>query len=127
MTISALVNGRLTSYSGITALISTRSYPLLLPQHPTIPAVTYQKVSNTGQKGTSTLRETRYQFNCWGRTYAEAHTLATQVKAAFEEWHDLDQTPGVNMGLVVNELDDYDDEAKVFRVIVDVILHTTGD
>lgn len=127
MSIEALVYGRLTTYSGITAITSTRTYPMILPQRPTYPAVTYQKISNTEQKGTSTLRDSRYQLNLWATTYAEAHSLAAQVKAAFEEWHDLDQTPGVNMARVAGELDDYDDDALVYRVIVDVILTTTGD
>lgn len=133
MSIEALVYGRLTTYSGITAIASTRTYPMKLGQYPTLPAVTYQKISNSEQKGTSTLKDSRWQINCWskerenGNGYSEAHSLAAQVKAAFEEWHDLDQTPGVLMARVVGELDDYDDDAKQYRVILDVMLTTTGD
>jgi len=134
MSIEALVYGRLTTYSGITAIASTRTYPMLLQgNNPTLPAITYQKISNTEQKGTSILRDSRWQINCWakhradGGGYSEAHSLAAQVKAAFEDWHDLDQTPGVNYGRVAGEIDDYDDAALVYRVIVDVILTTTGD
>lgn len=127
MSIEALVYGRLTTYSGVTAIASTRTYPMLLPQTPTYPAVTYQKISNSEQKGTSALRDSRWQLNCWGATYAAAHSLAAQVKAAFEEWHDVDQTPGVLMARIAGEVDDYDDSADVFRVIVDVLLTTTGD
>lgn len=127
MSIEALVYTRLTTYSGITAIASTRTYPLLLPQTPTYPAVTYQKISNSEQKGTSALRDSRWQLNCWASTYAEAHSLAAQIKAAFEEWHDLDQTPGVLFARVVGEIDDYDDDMPVYRVILDVMLTTTGD
>ena len=126
MSIESLVYGRLTSYSGITA-ITTRAYPLLLPQSPTYEALTYQKISNTEQKGTSTLKDARFQLNCWAASYGEAHALATEVKAAFEEWHDLDQIPGVNFARVVGETDEYDDDTKVYRVIIDVMLTTTGD
>lgn len=127
MSIEALVYGRLTTYGGVTAINSTRTYPMQLPQHPTYPAMSYQKISNSEQKGTSALRDSRYQLNCWASTYAEAHSLAAQVKAAFEEWHDLDQTPGILMARIVGELDDYDDSALVYRVIIDVMLTTTGD
>jgi hypothetical protein len=126
MTIETLVYGRLTTYSGISA-ITTRVYPMLLPQSPTYEALTYQKISNTEQKGTSTLKDARFQLNCWAQTYGEAHALAAQVKIAFEEWHDLDQTPGVNMARVVGETDEYDDDVEVYRVIIDVMLTTTGD
>jgi hypothetical protein len=127
MSIEALVYGRLTTYSGITAIASTRTYPMRLPQTPTLPAVTYQKISNSEQKGTSTLKDSRYQLNCWASTYAEAHSLAAQIKAAFEEWHDLDQTPGVLMARMVGETDTEDDDTKTYRVILDVMLTTTGD
>ena len=53
--------------------------------------------------------------------------LSAQIKAAFEEWHDLDQTPGVLFARVVGEIDDYDDDMPVYRVILDVMLTTTGD
>lgn len=127
MSIEALVYTRLTTYSGITAIASTRTYPMRLPQTPTYPAITYQKISNSEQKGTSTLKDSRWQINCWASTYSGAKALAAQVKTAFEEWHDLDQTPGVLMARMVGELDDEDDETKTYRVILDVMLTTTGD
>jgi hypothetical protein len=127
MSIEALVYGRLTTYSGITAIASTRTYPMRLPQNPTLPAISYQKISNTEQKGSSNLKDSRYQLNCWATTYAEAHSLAAQVKAAFEEWHDANQTPGVLMARMVGETDTEDDDTKTYRVILDVFLTTTGD
>lgn len=126
MTISSLVKTAL-SVSGVTSIVGSRIYPTLLPQAPTYPAITYGRVSNTGQMGTTVLRESRYQIDCWATTYAATQTLAAAVKAALEEHTDTDQTPGIKMSRVVNELDDYDSDAEVYRTIVDVILVTTGD
>ena len=123
MTIASTLRAQLVAVGGV----SQRVYPLLLPQNPTYPAISYARVSNTGQNGTSNRRESRYQINCWGRTYAEVVSLSTAVKAALEEYHDADQTPGISWVRVVNEIDDYDSEVDIFRIIVDVILHTTGD
>jgi hypothetical protein len=109
---------------GLAGVVSTRIYPLNLPQPPTYPAITYQRISNSGQDGTSTLKQSRWQIDCWASTYVGSQTVAAAVKAFAEEWHD---SPGIEWARVVNEIDDYDDDAKVYRIIVDVILHTTGD
>jgi len=133
VTIAVLLQDALEENAGVAALTSTRIYPLILPQNPTMPAITYQRISGTGQDGTSTLRQSRWQVNCWSKRrdgaggYGEVQQLATAVKAALEEYIELSQTPGINMARVVNELDDYEDETQVYRVIIDVILHTTGD
>lgn len=134
MTIAALLKAGLAADSGITAIVGTRIYPLVLSDNnPTLPAITYQRISNTAQKGTSDLRESRWQFSCWskrregGNGYQESQQLAAAVKTFLEEFNSTAQTPGIKQTLVVNENDDYDDEAKVYRVIIDVILYTTGD
>lgn len=123
MTVGALVKARLTGYSGTSAIVGTRVYPLRLPQNPTYEAITYQRISNGPQNGSTEIRESRWQINCWAQTYAEAHTLAGQVKAAFENWTD----DNIKMAYVANEIDDDNDEVKVYRTIVDVMLVTTGD
>lgn len=127
MSIYSVLRGRLTTASGVSALVDTRVYPLLLPQTPTYPALTYQRISNTAQNGSTALRQSRWQVNCWAETYVGAEALAAAVKAALEEWTDTDQATQVKMGRVVNELDDYDDEADVYRVMIDVMLDTIGD
>lgn len=127
MTISSLFKAALFGNSGVTNLVGTRIYPLLLPQFPIYEAISYQRISNTEQNGSTALRETRYQINCWGETYAETQGLAAAVKVALEEYTDTDQTPGIKMSRIVNELDDYDSDAKVYRTIIDVMLVTTGD
>ena len=126
MSLYTVVRGKLASGT-IAAIVGTRVYPSLLPQTPTYPALTYQRISNTAQNGSTALRQSRWQVNCWATTYIGAQALATVVKAAMEEWTDTDQAPMVKMCQVVNEIDDYDDEVDVHRVIVDLMIDTIGD
>lgn len=126
MSIGVLLRNRLAS-GGVAALVSARVYPVLLPQTPTYPAVSYQRISNSGTNGSTALRESRWQVNCWAATYAGAVSLSEAVKAAMEEHTDVSQTPGIKYSRVVNEFDDYDPEAEIYRVILDVMLTTTGD
>lgn len=125
MTISTLVKAALAGDSSVTALVGTRVYPLILPQTPTYPAITYQRISSTGTNGNTALRASRYQVNCWATTHAGAQALAGAVKTLFEEY--TSTTSGIKMSLVVNELDDYDDDTDAYRIIVDIMLTTTGD
>lgn len=109
---------RLTTHGGTAALISTRCYPAQLPQRPTLPAVVYQRISGTPQKGSTALRDARYQFSCWGSTYASAQSLAAQVRAALEEHTDATS----KWTRVISEFDDFDPDSELHRVLIDAFL-----
>lgn len=123
MTIGQLVRGALINDGGVSAIVSVRVYPTKLPQKPTYEAITFQRISNTAQQGSTNIRETRWQISCWALEYKESHILANAVKVAFENYRNTD----IKYAYVVNEIDDYDDEAEVYRTIVDVILVTHND
>ncbi len=114
---------RMANYSGISTLVGTRIYPLILPQNVTFPAVVYQRISGTAQNGTTSIREARYQLSCWSATFSGTKALADQVRGAMEEWSSGGTGTLVRMCRVVNELDDYEPDEKVYRTIIDVILH----
>lgn len=117
------LHARLTTYTGMSALVGTRVFPLLMPQNVTLPAITYQRISGTAQHGSSNIREARYQINIWGATYASVQGIATVVRAALEEWTAGDAGVLIRMVRIVNEQDDYEDDSRTFRTIIDVILH----
>ena len=127
MTIAVLLRTALTGDATITGIVSTRIYPRRLPQNPTYPAIRYQRVSNSATNGSTALRLSRWQIDCWAQTYEESQELAAAVKARLEEYSDTTETPGIKQAYVVNELDDEDDDAKACRTMVDVMLVTTGD
>lgn len=124
MSVGTLLYSQLTGTSGVAALAGTRVYPLNLPQTPTLPAISYQRVSNTEQNGTSTLRTTRYQVDCWAESYSAVQSLASAVKGALEEWT---SGPSVKMTEVINEIDDYEPDSALYRVSIDVYCTTNGD
>lgn len=127
MSIATLLYNRITGHAGTSALIGTRCYPVLLPQRVSYPAVSYQRISNTETRGSSNIRETRYQVDCWAQTYAGTDALGIQVKSALEEYTTLSGGFDIKMARVSNELDDYDDQTDIYRLSIDVILVTTGD
>jgi len=129
-TISGLVRNMLANDAGVTALVSTRIYPVVLPQTPTYPALVYQRISGPPRSGSSTFRQSRYQVDCWanGATgYGDATALAAAVVAAAEDYTAGAQLPAIRGTYTANLLDDYDPDIEAYRVIVDLIVSTTGD
>lgn len=106
-----------TRLAAAVPLVGGRCYPVLLPQNPTLPAITFQKVSNLRVQaigGDSALQHPRYQFSCWSLTYEEAWTVAEQVRLAMQG---LTLAGG---GHYENAVDLYDAETGWYQVAVDM-------
>ena len=127
MTIANLLYSKLAGTTAVSTIVSTRIYPVIMPQDPTVPAISYQQISMTEQDGTSTLREQRYQVDCWDDDFAGVQTLGDAVQAALEEWTDTDQTPRVKMSRIVGSYHDYENETGLYRVSFDVMCNTSGE
>ena len=121
MALHATILARATTHAGLSALIGARCYPLRLPDTPTFPALSYQRISSSEKAGTSGVHHPRYQFDCWGTTYVQAEAVAVQVEAAFAE-HRAAGTPDYRGGQRVGQLDTYDPATGRYRVIVDMRL-----
>lgn len=76
---------QLANTAGVTALVSTRIYPIVMPQNPTLPAITYQMISNVEEevhRGMTGDARPRFQITCWAATELAAAAVATQVRLA---------------------------------------------
>jgi hypothetical protein len=86
--IGSCIFHKLANDHDVNAIVGTRIYPVDLPQGATIPAITYQLISDApssqphGEK--SALPFPRYQVNCWDVTDAGAIALKAAVKTALE-------------------------------------------
>jgi hypothetical protein len=116
MNVGGQIYSRLTGYSGVSDLVGSRVYPLVLPQVPTLPAVAYQQVSDGTNRGTTEVHGQWYQFGCHAETYAGAVALADEVEAAFNLWAGV----GVKVAYRIGRDDMYDVETDTYRVVVDI-------
>lgn len=122
----------LKAYAGLTALVSTRVYPFMIPQGATLPCVTYQRIDTPrylahGDAGaTGTLARPRFQLNAWAATLSEAMAVAYQLRAALNgKTGSIGTSPNavtVRAILVDNEMQDYEPETELFRVITDYLV-----
>jgi hypothetical protein len=109
---------------GVTGLISTRLYPLNLPQTPTYPAATYRIVSvapvNTRDGNGSA--NNRVQFDCYGRTYADAKSVKAVIVPVLDGFKGTLGGGGKAHAWHVGEVDNFDGSTEVFRVTVDFMI-----
>lgn len=84
-----VIHNRLSTHAGVSALVSTRVYPLVLPQEPTYPAITYAKVSSQRIEAVHSdpgMAIIRIQVTCWALTFDSVKSLAEQVRLALERY-----------------------------------------
>lgn len=115
----------LSAYAGLTALISTRTYLMLIPQGVTIPCLTLQRISTSRilthqtSGATGDLARPRFQFDAWATTYAVAKAIIDQVRAALNgktgEIGSGDNAYTIQAALVEDEVPEYDPETKYYR------------
>lgn len=76
----------LSTSAAIAAICSDRIFPKRMPQNSPVPAIVYTLNEITPIKslsGESGLDSGTVEIVCWSQDYAQAHSLASAVRAAF--------------------------------------------
>ena len=109
----------LAAQSSITTLASTRIYPIILPQEPTYPAITYRESDHDlietfdGQTG---LTNSFYEIDAWSKTYAGTISLANAIRAALKNHSGNMGTINVcKISLISGPITVYEDEVEAYR------------
>ena len=120
------IHYELSNDTDVKALVSTRVYPLKLPQGWTLPAITYQLVSNERAHtlaGPSGRIRPRFQIDCWDDDYEDVKTLATAVRQCLDGFKDDSNTESDIGGItLVGERDIWEEQIKLFRISMDFII-----
>ena len=96
----------------IAAKLSQRVYPLIMPQNPTLPAVTYQRIASQpvySLSGYANLDNAKILINSWGTGYEVVKELAADVHSAMDR-------AGSFKAILTNDLDGYDEDVKLYVV-----------
>jgi len=112
---------RLTTYPGLTALISDRIWPVEAEQGVKEPYCVYEQVSGGrrySHDGYSNLQRPRMQISCYADTYEMAKGIAAKVTEALETWSSVN----LNGVFQQNELDLIDPETGFYVVSVDFFI-----
>ena len=121
MTIEEALHEYLSGRTEITDLVGNRIYPIVLPQGPAYPALTYIKISGPVLHDVD-IAYPRFQLSSWGEEYSDVKQLAAAVKEVLQRFKGvMGSAPGIKVSQVVfeNELDLYDPETGVYHIPAD--------
>ena len=110
--------------------ITTRCYPVTIPQSPQYPLILYTKITGMRDhhlRGPSGHAHPRFQVEAWSKTYTEAKTLADAIRGALDGYSGLVEETFIGSCLIESERDDYQKEIEVHRVIQDYFIWHTED
>lgn len=118
---------RLSTFAGLTALVSTRVYPGVAPQNAALPFVTYRRVSAVrpwGMGSDAGIVMARVQLDTFALSYAAARSVAEQVRGALQRWRDEAAAVPVLDCTIEGETDLYEPDATppLFHAVTDVML-----
>ena len=117
----------LTNNAGVSAIVSTKVYPVTAPQLIKTPFITYSIISvtptNTKDRP-SPVDEVRVQVDCYETTYAKAETLAGAVRTALDAYAIGSEVSGVKLDGIAYETenDAINEEVDIFRKSADYII-----
>ena len=102
--------------------ITTRCYPVTIPQSPQYPLILYTKITGMRDhhlQGPSGHAHPRFQVEAWAKTYTEAKTLADAIREALDGYSGTASSTKIGSCLIESEQDIYESEVEAFRVIMD--------
>lgn len=106
----------LKTSSAVTALIGAtpRCYPLVLPDSPTLPAVTYNQVGKTVSR-VARMDTERWQLDCWALSFAQSYALANAVEDCLKTY--TGKINGIRIEDVrfINRISTYEAATKYYR------------
>ena len=114
----------LSTYAGLTALVSTRIYPIgEVPQKVNAPYCVYMLVSNErvySHNGFSKLQESRIQISVYSATNLLAKQIRDQMILAMEAWESA--STSVQSCEYAGEQDFYESEIQLKHIPIDFIV-----
>lgn len=117
---------RLSTYAGLTALVSIRIYPVVAPQDVTNPYVTYQAISTKREScmGSDTGDvAARVQISAWSASYEEARSVIDQVRLALQRWSGTEASVTIKASFIETDNDLYEPDTRLFQIPMDVMIH----
>jgi hypothetical protein len=126
MTLEEALRDYLIDHAGITALVGTRVYPLLVAQSTAMPAISYQRISTdpTQHRGGTAHERVRIQIDGWAATYGGAIALREEIRAAMATFT-RSADPRVDVALLQDARDLRDPDSQRWRVSMDYFIWAT--
>lgn len=120
----------LLSDPAISSSVGARVYPIKLPQGTTGSSIVYNRISGAGDyhmQGLSGFAHHRFQIDAWASTANAATALADLIRDRIDGYRGdmgTDSPPVVTVQgvFMVDQREDYDDDAKLHRMSRDYFI-----
>jgi hypothetical protein len=114
--------------TSIKGQISERLYPLTLPQDPTLPAMTYQKISGFrfhDMEGASGLASPRFQFDIWSKSYLTSKNISDLLRKRLDGFRGTIGSDVIQGAFLDSERDFFEEDEllKFYRVSMDFFIY----
>lgn len=123
--IISLINADVT----LVGLLSTRWYPLRLPENPTYPSGTYQQISDlniSSHQGNSNLADTRLQLTIWTTKYSDGVTIRDELKRVLRDFKGTVGSDRLDRVEWANDLTMLEPETQKHQRVIDLLVwHNT--
>lgn len=122
--IGTALSTHLNSVSAITTILggTGKVFPVVLPQDPPMPAVTYQVLTQPTYQthDAKSFPNTWVQIDCWSKTYLQSNQLADAIATALDGFRgQLGGTVSVSAFLLKARRDFFEGEVTEFRTSLD--------
>lgn len=110
---------RLIATANVQSIVSSRIYPVKMPDNPTFPAISMQMVSALHEEslsGSSGLVGALLQLDCWAASINTAHDLAEKVRLALEGFRGTVASHDIQGITDWQTIDSFDDDTAIYRV-----------
>lgn len=124
--IEEAIYSRLSTFSASSGVFSGRVYDLLLPQNPTYPCCSYNRVSSQrfqSHDAAVGMARSIFRINCWGSTYAHSTDGAEAVRKTWDGFFGTVASVQVSAALVGTQIDLFEEERNVrtYQTNVEVV------
>lgn len=114
----------------IASVVAGRMFPGKLPQGTTAASIVYNRISGAGDyhmQGLSGFAKHRFQIDAWAPTAESASTLADLIRDRIDGYQgpmgaDSPPTVDVQGVFMVDQREDYDDAANLYRMSRDFFI-----
>jgi hypothetical protein len=122
-----IVDGLLKAATGLTVLVAERIYPDVMPDAPTFPSVTYQKLSGSSARGAVNdppLMTASFQVSIWSKSRTQASKIAAQARKALDRKRKISVTSiPLDDCFYESDVDMYDPDTRTYFNHMTFTLH----
>lgn len=128
MTVEAGLYDYLINDATVSGVVSTRVYPVIIPQNPTYPCISYSTsgaIRHSTLVGQDNFVGAQIDIDCWAETYSSAKDLQNKVRASVQNYQGLMGTINVDSVFVYDPVDIYEDDVFAYRCTIPVTIYHT--